>query len=150
VQQTSHLRCSVDLAAQRSVDNNLLHVDHYARSASLRRASAGAAIGQRRKALIKTFARQKAHLGADDLRLARAIFTLRDTAGLLDVPKSTIRRWARSQDAEHPSRFALRSRAREPVQALVGVAANPVSLIDRFVLPLPLSSYYLTLGSKSK
>jgi hypothetical protein len=43
VQQTSHLRCAVDLAAQRSVDNSLLHVDHYARSASLRRTSAGAA-----------------------------------------------------------------------------------------------------------
>jgi len=44
----------------------------------------------RKKALIKAHARQKAHLGQDDPRLARAIFTLRETAGYLDVPKSNI------------------------------------------------------------
>lgn len=34
-------------------------------------------------------------IGADDPRLARAIFTLRETAGYLGVPRSTVHAWAR-------------------------------------------------------
>jgi uncharacterized protein (DUF433 family) len=34
-------------------------------------------------------------ISAEDARLSRAIFTLRETAGYLDVPKSTIHDWAR-------------------------------------------------------
>jgi hypothetical protein len=38
---------------------------------------------------------KKEQLGADDPKVARAIFTLHETAAYLDVPKSTVQRWAR-------------------------------------------------------
>lgn len=39
-------------------------------------------------------------MDSDDPRVARAIFTLRETAAYLDVPKSTVHWWARSQQGE--------------------------------------------------
>ncbi len=38
-------------------------------------------------------------IAADDPRVARPIFTLRETGAYLGQPKSTIHRWARSQRA---------------------------------------------------
>lgn len=43
-----------------------------------------------------TVSQQQPRIRGDDPRVARAIFTLRETAGYLDVPKSTIHAWARS------------------------------------------------------
>jgi uncharacterized protein (DUF433 family) len=39
-------------------------------------------------------------IGTDDARVSRAIFTLREAAGYLDVPKSTIHAWARPASGE--------------------------------------------------
>jgi uncharacterized protein (DUF433 family) len=39
--------------------------------------------------------RTSVKIGADDPRVARAIFTLRETAAYLDVPRSTVHWWAR-------------------------------------------------------
>ncbi len=74
----------------------------------------------RRKALIKTHARQKTQLGADDPRLARAIFTLRETAGYLDVPKSSIQRWARPPEAKHPLITCFPRHGREATVPFIG------------------------------
>jgi uncharacterized protein (DUF433 family) len=84
--------------------------------------SLGQQIGQRRKALIKTHARQKAHLEADDPRLARAIFTLRETAGYLNVPKSNIQRWARPPEAKHPLITCFPPHGREATVPFIGFA----------------------------
>jgi hypothetical protein len=76
----------------------------------------------RRKALIKTHAGQKTQLGADDPRLARAIFTLRETAGYLDVPKSNIQRWARPPEAKHPLITCFPPHGREATVPFIGFA----------------------------
>jgi Putative DNA-binding HTH domain len=91
----------------------------------------------RRKALIKTHARQKAHLGADDPRLARAIFTLRETAGYLDVPKSNIQRWARPPEAKHPLITCFPPHGREATVPFIGFAeAFVLSSFRRAGVPL--------------
>lgn len=41
----------------------------------------------------------RAGLTSDDPRLERALFTLRESAGYLDLPVSTVHRWARPKDA---------------------------------------------------
>ena len=91
----------------------------------------------RRKALIKTHARQKAHLRADDPRLARAIFTLRETAGYLDVPKSNIQRWARPPEAKHPLITCFPPHGREATVPFIGFAeAFVLSSFRRAGVPL--------------
>lgn len=91
----------------------------------------------RKKALIKTQARQKAHLGADDPRLARAIFTLRETAGYLDVPKSNIQRWARPPEAKHPLITCFPPHGREATVPFIGFAeAFVLSSFRRAGVPL--------------
>lgn len=52
-----------------------------------------ARIGQRK---------QESGLQSDDIRLARAIFTLRETAAYLDAPRSTIQAWARPGGSRKP------------------------------------------------
>lgn len=90
-----------------------------------------------RKALIKTHARKKAHLGADDPRLARAIFTLRETAGYLDVPKSNIQRWARPPEAKHPLITCFPPHGREATVPFIGFAeAFVLSSFRRAGVPL--------------
>lgn len=71
---------------------------------------------------IKNHARQKGHLGTDDPRIARAIFTLRETAGYLDVPKSNIQRWARPPDAKHPLITCFPAHGREATVPFIGFA----------------------------
>ncbi len=91
----------------------------------------------RRKAQIKTRVKQNARLGADDLRLARAIFTLRETAGYLDVPRSNIQRWARPSEAKHPLITCFPPRGREATVPFIGFAeAFVLSSFRRAGVPL--------------
>lgn len=82
-------------------------------------------------------ARKKLHLGADDPRVARAIFTLRETAGYLDVPKSNIQRWARPPDAKHPLITCFPRHGREATVPFIGFAeAFVLSSFRRAGVPL--------------
>lgn len=86
---------------------------------------------------IATKAKNRFRLGADDPRVARAIFTLRETAGYLDVPKSNIQRWARPPDAKHPLITCFPSRGREATVPFIGFAeAFVLSSFRRAGVPL--------------
>jgi uncharacterized protein (DUF433 family) len=61
-------------------------------------------------------------IGADDPRIARAIFTLRETANYLGVPKSTIHEWARPGGRAHPLITALPRHGREATVPFIGFA----------------------------
>ena len=47
-------------------------------------------------------AQEPISIRGDDPRLSRAIFTLREAAGYLDVPKSTVHAWARASGSKAP------------------------------------------------
>lgn len=80
---------------------------------------------------------RKTSLGADDPRIARAIFTLRETAGYLDVPKSNIQRWARPPDAKHPLITCFPPHGREAAVPFIGFAeAYVLSSFRRAGVPL--------------
>jgi uncharacterized protein (DUF433 family) len=76
----------------------------------------------RRKAPIAKTAKRKAHIGADDPRIARAIFTLRETAAYLDVPKSTIHWWARPPQRKPPLITCFPARGRQATVPFIGFA----------------------------
>lgn len=61
-------------------------------------------------------------LGADDPRIARAIFTLKETAGYLGIPPSTVHWWARSQIASPPLITCFPSHGREATVPFIGFA----------------------------
>ena len=76
-------------------------------------------------------------IGGDDPRLAHAIFTLRETAAYLDVPKSTVHWWARSQGAKHPLITCFPSRGRQATVPFIGFAeAFVLSSFRRAGVPL--------------
>lgn len=86
---------------------------------------------------IATRARHQPRLGADDPRLARAIFTLRETAGYLDVPKSNIQRWARPPEGKRPLITCFPSHGREATVPFIGFAeAFVLSSFRRAGVPL--------------
>jgi uncharacterized protein (DUF433 family) len=69
-------------------------------------------------------------------RLARAIFTLRERAGYLDIPKSNIRRWARPPEAMHPL-ITCFPQGREATVPFIGFAeAFVLSSFRRAGVPL--------------
>jgi uncharacterized protein (DUF433 family) len=62
---------------------------------------------------------------------------LRETATFLDVPKSTVHWWARSQDAEHPLITCFPSRGRQATVPFIGFAeAFVLSSFRRAGVPL--------------
>jgi uncharacterized protein (DUF433 family) len=90
-----------------------------------------------RKPPIKKPAKQKAHIGADDPRIARAIFTLRETAAYLDVPKSTVHWWARPPGAKHPLITCFPRHGRQATVPFIGFAeAFVLSSFRRAGVPL--------------
>jgi uncharacterized protein (DUF433 family) len=87
--------------------------------------------------LIKSRAKQKVHIGADDPRLTRAIFTLRETAAYLDIPKSNVQRWARPPDRKHPLITCFQTHGREATVPFIGFAeAFVLSSFRRAGVPL--------------
>jgi uncharacterized protein (DUF433 family) len=86
---------------------------------------------------IKKLAKQKAHIGADDPRISRAIFTLREAAAYLDVPKSNIQRWARPPEAKHPLITCFPPHGRQATVPFIGFAeAFVLSSFRRAGVPL--------------
>jgi hypothetical protein len=76
-------------------------------------------------------------LGGDDPRVARAVFTLRETAGYLDVPKSTIHEWARPPRRQAPLITCFPSRGRQATVPFIGFAEGYVlSAFRRAGVPL--------------
>ena len=86
---------------------------------------------------INKSTRKKTRIGGDDPRVARAIFTLRETAAYLGVPKSTVHWWARSQDADHALITCFPSRGRQATVPFIGFAeAFVLSSFRRAGVPL--------------
>jgi uncharacterized protein (DUF433 family) len=86
---------------------------------------------------IKTTANQSARLGADDPRIARAIFTLHETAAYLGIPKSTVHWWARPPGAKHPLITCFPPRGRQATVPFIGFAeAFVLSSFRRAGVPL--------------
>ena len=65
---------------------------------------------------------EPASLPQDDLRVARPIFTLRETGGYLGVPKSTIHQWARPADGRRPMITVSPQHGREATVPFIGFA----------------------------
>lgn len=63
-----------------------------------------------------------AKLRADDPRIARAIFTLRETAAYLGTPKSTVQWWARPPDHKKPLITCFPRRGKQATVPFVGFA----------------------------
>jgi uncharacterized protein (DUF433 family) len=81
--------------------------------------------------------RQKAQIGTDDPRVSRAIFTLRETAAYLDVPKSTVHWWARPPEAKHPLITCFPAHGRQATVPFIGFAeAFVLSSFRRAGVPL--------------
>jgi uncharacterized protein (DUF433 family) len=76
-------------------------------------------------------------LGGDDPRVAQAVFTLREAAGYLDVPKSTIHEWARPPRRQTPLITCFPSRGRQATVPFIGFAEGYVlSAFRRAGVPL--------------
>ncbi len=91
----------------------------------------------KKEAPIKTPGKQTAHIGADDPRIARAIFTLHETAAYLGIPKSTIHWWARPPGAKHPLITCFPPRGRQATVPFIGFAeAFVLSSFRRAGVPL--------------
>jgi uncharacterized protein (DUF433 family) len=90
-----------------------------------------------KEAPIKKSPRQQARIGVDDPRVARAIFTLRETAAYLGIPKSTVQWWAHPPDATHSLITCFPSRGRQATVPFIGFAeAFVLSSFRRAGVPL--------------
>lgn len=86
---------------------------------------------------IKKSSKRDRKLAADDPRVARAIFTLRETAGYLDIPKSTVQWWARPPESKKPLITCFPRRGREATVPFIGFAeAYVLSAFRRAGVPL--------------
>lgn len=87
--------------------------------------------------LISNSAKRKTQIGPDDPRVARAIFTLRETAAYLAVPNSTVHWWARSQKPHHPLITCFPAKGRQATVPFIGFAeAFVLSSFRRAGVPL--------------
>jgi uncharacterized protein (DUF433 family) len=76
-------------------------------------------------------------LAPEDLRVARPIFTLRETAGYLGVPKSTIHEWARPPGEREPLITVFPRHGREATVPFLGFAeAYVLSAFRKAGVPL--------------
>ncbi|MEK6327798.1 MAG: DUF433 domain-containing protein [Actinomycetota bacterium] len=81
--------------------------------------------------------KKKVTIGADDPRIARAIFTLRETSAYLGTPKSTVHWWARPPDGKKPLITCFPRRGRQATVPFVGFAeAYVLSSFRRAGVPL--------------
>jgi uncharacterized protein (DUF433 family) len=76
-------------------------------------------------------------LSREDLRVARAVFTLRETAGYLGLPKSTVHEWARPPAGKAPLITVFPRHGREATVPFVGFAeAYVLSAFRKAGVPL--------------
>jgi uncharacterized protein (DUF433 family) len=81
--------------------------------------------------------RTSGKIDADDPRVARAIFTLRETAGYLGIPKSTVQWWARPPDGKKPLITCFPRHGRQATVPFIGFAeAYVLSAFRRAGVPL--------------
>ena len=66
--------------------------------------------------------KRSATIGADDPRIARAVFTLRETAAYLGLPKSTVHWWARPPDRKAPLITCFPRQGRQATVPFIGFA----------------------------
>jgi uncharacterized protein (DUF433 family) len=86
---------------------------------------------------IKKTTRQITGLATDDPRIARAIFTLRETAAYLGIPKSTVQWWAHPPDAKRSLITCFPSHRRQATVPFIGFAeAFVLSSFRRAGVPL--------------
>lgn len=78
-----------------------------------------------------------ARIGADDPRVARAAFTLRETAGYLGLPGSTLHSWARPAGGAKPLITCFPAHGREATVPFIGFAeAYVLSAFRRAGVPM--------------
>jgi uncharacterized protein (DUF433 family) len=81
--------------------------------------------------------RQSTFIEPDDPRVARPIFTLRETAAYLGIPKSTVHWWAHPRGGGHPLITRVRSHGRQATVPFIGFAeAFVLSSFRRAGVPL--------------
>jgi uncharacterized protein (DUF433 family) len=81
--------------------------------------------------------RTSGKIDADDPRVARAIFTLREIAGYLGIPKSTVQWWARPPDGKKPLITCFPRHGRQATVPFIGFAeAYVLSAFRRAGVPL--------------
>jgi len=87
---------------------------------------------------VATIQRQRQnHIGPDDPRVSRPIFTLREAAGYLGVPASTLHHWARDQEGSRPIITCFPRRGREATLPFIGFAeAHVLSAFRRSGVPM--------------
>lgn len=79
----------------------------------------------------------KGHLTNDDPRLVRPIFTLREAAGHLGMPPSTVHEWARGRKRSNPLITVFAARGREATVPFIGFAeAYVLSAFRRARVPM--------------
>ncbi len=89
------------------------------------------------EAPINTPTKQKTRIGADDPRIARAVFTLRETAAYLGIPKSTVQWWARPPDTKQSLITCFPTHGRQATVPFIGFAeAYVLSSFRRAGVPL--------------
>jgi uncharacterized protein (DUF433 family) len=88
--------------------------------------------------VIKTSRRRNGPtISEDDPRVARAVFTLHETAGYLGLPPSTLRSWARPGDAAKPVITCFPSHGKEATVPFIGFAeAYVLSAFRRAGVPM--------------
>lgn len=92
---------------------------------------------RQREAAIKTTMKRKARIGANDLRVARPLFTLRETAAYLGIPKSTVQWWARPPSAKSSLITCFPAQGRSATVPFIGFAeAFVLSSFRRAGVPL--------------
>src|SRR3954470_24567003 len=94
---------------------------------------------QRTRLVMATTERRQIeqHLSPDDPRLDRPIFTLREAAGYLGVPKSTVHEWARPGGDRSPLITVFPRHGRDATVPFVGFAeAYVLSAFRKAGVPL--------------
>ncbi len=91
----------------------------------------------REEATIEKTTKGSQTISSEDPRIARAIFTLRETAGYLGIPKSTVQWWARPPGRKEPLITCFPRRGREATVPFIGFAeAFVLSAFRRAGVPL--------------
>lgn len=91
----------------------------------------------REEATIEKTTKGSKTISSEDPRIARAIFTLRETAGYLGIPKSTVQWWARPPGRKEPLITCFPRRGREATVPFIGFAeAFVLSAFRRAGVPL--------------
>jgi uncharacterized protein (DUF433 family) len=102
-------------------------------------AATGGTINERRRVAVMAANERNNEIamGADDPRIARAVFTLREAAGYLGLPNSTLHSWARPSGAAKPVITCFSAHGWEATVPFIGFAeAYVLSAFRRAGVPM--------------